>query len=493
MNVGPERIHVMNITTPVSHGFRFAPLLAPLLAAMVLAGCVTVPPSAVKPAELPPAHFRETIPGWTTAQPAEAQDRGEWWKAFADPVLDRLVERAVAGNTSIQESATRLAQARALVRSASAELAPQVGIGAGAVRQAGANTATGTRPSTLVSAGVDLSWEVDIFGKLAKTRDAAALDADARAALLQNTRLLVQAEVAQTYLALRAADTERALVRETVAAYNSSLDVTERRYRAGDVAELDVARVRTELASTEAEAFALDRRRAELEHALAVLIGEPASGFSLDAGEWTTALPVIPPGVPATVLARRPDVSAAQNGILAAQARLGVAQAAWFPDLALTASGGFASPELGDLFTRSARAWSIGALLALPIFDGGRRQAGVDSAAAQLDTALVGYRAQVLGAFREVEDQLSALRLLDEQARAQGRAVDSAARATLLSDSRYRNGYVSQLELLDARRSELRNRRAALGVKASQYAATVGLIRALGGGWDAPRKVGHEI
>jgi len=294
------------------------------------------------------------------------------------------------------------------------------------------------------------------------------------------------AEVAQTYLALRAIDTERALVRETVAAYEGTLRLTQRRHQAGDIAELDVARVESELASTESEALALDRRRAELEHALAVLVGDAASNFNLAAGEWTTALPRIPAGIPATVLARRPDVSAAQSGLLAAQARVGVARAAWFPNLSLTAAGGYASPELGDLFKWSARAWGVGALLSLPIFDGGRREAGVQGAQAQLDAAGAAYRAQVLVAFREVEDQLSALRLLQEQARAQARAVTSAKRATLLSESRYRNGMDSQLELLDARRSELRNRRQELQVRAGQYQATVSLIRALGGGWGNP-------
>jgi multidrug efflux system outer membrane protein len=475
----------------MTNGLRAA--LVPLLAAMVLAGCASVPPSAVAPVGETPVRFKESGERWTVAQPAEAQERGQWWKAFADPVLDGLVERAAANNTSIQEAASRLAQARALVRSADADRSVQLGVGGGAVRQAGANTVGGSRPSTLVQAGADLSWELDLFGRLAKASDAAALDAQARAALLQSTRLLVQAQVAQTYLALRAADAERQLVRETVTAYQGSLDLTERRYRGGDVAELDVARVRTELASTEAEALALDRQRAELEHALAVLVGEPASGFNLAVADWTTALPHIPAGVPSTVLARRPDVSAAQNSILAAQARLGVAKAAWFPDITLTASGGYASPEVSDLFKWSARAWSIGALLSLPVFDGGRRQSGVDSAAAQLDIALAGYRGQVLGAFREVEDQLSSLRILDEQAKAQGRAVDSAARATVLSDSRYRNGLVSQLELLDARRSELRNRRQALQVKSAQYGATVGLIRALGGGWDVQAKAETRI
>jgi multidrug efflux system outer membrane protein len=196
-------------------------------------------------------------------------------------------------------------------------------------------------------------------------------------------------------------------------------------------------------------------------------------------------LPVIPAGVPSTVLARRPDISAAQRSMQAAQTRVGVAEAAWFPNLSLTAFGGYASPELGDLFKWSSRAWGIGALMSLPLFDGGRRKAGVQNAEAELDAALAGYREQVLVAFKDVEDQLSALRLLAEQAEAQTRAVSSATRATTLSDARYRNGYVSQLDLLDARRSELRNRRQALQVRSAQYQATVGLVRALGGDWSA--------
>jgi len=192
---------------------------------------------------------------------------------------------------------------------------------------------------------------------------------------------------------------------------------------------------------------------------------------------------VIPAGVPSTVLVRRPDVSAAQSSMQAAQARVGVARAAWFPVFSLTANGGYAAPEIGDLFKMSTRAWGVGALLSLPIFDGGRREAGVQNANAELDIALANYREQILIAFRDVEDQLSALRLLAEQSEAQSRSVASSSRATVLSDSRYRNGLVSQLEVLDAQRSELRNRRQALQVRAAQYLATVGLIRALGGGW----------
>jgi multidrug efflux system outer membrane protein len=310
------------------------------------------------------------------------------------------------------------------------------------------------------------------------------LDAQAREALLQSARLLVHAQVAQIYLDLRATDTERALVRGTVAAYRETLSLTERRYRAGDVAELDVARARTEVAATESEGLALDRRRAELEHALAALVGEVASNFSVPADEWKSALPLIPAGVPGTVLARRPDVSAAQSSMLAAQQRVGVAKAAWFPRVALTATGGYASPDLGDLFKWSSRAWGVEALFSLPVFDGGRRDAGIQNASAELDAQVALYREQILGAFKDVEDQLSALRLLAEQAEAQERAVTSAARSTALSDVRYRSGYVSQLDLLDAQRSELRNRRAALQVRSAQYQATVALVRALGGGWN---------
>lgn len=466
--------------------------LLPLAAALVLAGCATALPTLPAGVDTP-AQFKEQRPTppasgnaqWTIAPPAEAQGRGAWWTAFNDPVLDALMERAGAGNTDIQAAAARLAQARALLRGAQAERAPQIGAGAGAERGAGANAASGATPATLLQAGLNLSYEIDLFGRLARTQDAAALDAQSRAALLQSTRLLVQAELAQTYLALRATDTERALVQDTATAYADTLRLTQRRFAAGDVAELDVIRIQTELAATEAEAIALDRARTELEHALAVLLGEPASGFSLVPDTGVRVLPAIPAGVPASVLARRPDVAAAQATLLAAQARVGVAQAAWFPRVSLTGAAGFASPELGDLFQWSARSWGLGALVSLPLFDGGRREAGLQATRAQFDEAAALYRGQVLTALREVEDQLSALRLLRDQAQAQGRAVSASQRASAISETRYRNGLVSQLELLDARRNELLNRRQAQRVQAAQQQATVRLIRALGGGWEA--------
>ncbi|EYC52202.1 RND transporter [Hylemonella gracilis str. Niagara R] len=458
--------------------------LLPLAAALLLAGCATDVPSTPATVDTPPL-FKEIQEHWTTAEPAEARDRGTWWKAFRDPVLDDLIERAANRNTDIQLAAARLTQARALVQGAQAERMPQVGAGLGTNRGAGTYTTGDTAPATVVQAKVNVSYEVDLFGRLARARDAAGLDAQARAALLQSTQLLVQAEVAETYLALRAADTEHALVSDTAAAYADTLRLTQRRYEAGDVAELDVIRIQTELAATEAEVHAVRRSRAELEHALAVLVGEAASSFTLAPATGTTALPLIPAGVPATVLARRPDVAAAQASLLAAQARVGVAKAAWFPSIALTAEAGHASPDLGDLFRWSTRAWAVGALASVPLFDGGRREAGVRSAEGQLDAAAASYRQQVLNALREVEDQLSSLRLLQEQSAAQGRAVSAAQRASTISETRYRSGFVGQLELLDARRNELLNRRQAQRVEASQRQATVRLIRALGGGWEA--------
>ena len=460
--------------------------MAAIAALLALSGCVNGPALQPTPVPPPPGAFKESSGHWSALAPADAQPRGAWWRSFDDPVLDDLLTRAGAANTSLQIAAARVVEAQALLRSTNADRIPQVGVGFGASR-ATVTPGTGTSPNealTNVNAGAAVSWQADLFGKVSKAVHAAELDEQARAALLQNTRLLVQAQVAQTYFELRALDAERDLVRDTVGAYRNTLQLTESRYKAGDVAELDFARVRTEVAETESEALSLDRRRAKTEHALALLLGEVPSGFTMAEGAWNGSPPSIPAGVPSAVLARRPDVAAAERSMQAAEARVGVARTAWFPDLALTANAGYASNDLSDLFKWSARAWGIGALLSLPVIDGGRRSANLQRANAQWDEAAGDYRENVLNAFREVEDELSEIRILGEQARAQADAVDAAVVATRLSASRYKNGYVSQLELLDARRSELDNRRRALQVRSDQYQATVGLIRALGGGWE---------
>jgi multidrug efflux system outer membrane protein len=469
--------------------------LTALLAALGVAGCTSVaPPPPVLPQM--PAAFKEADPRLVNAVSAEAQPRGEWWKAFADPVLDQLIDTAVQGNISIQLAAARLEKARAMLGNAEASRWPQAGLNGGANHQGGPliNAAGGS--GNLWTLSGNASYEVDVFGRLSKEVNAATLDAQSREALLQSARLIVQADVAQAYFGIRLLDAERAVVRHSIDTYRETLRVTERRFSMGSVAELDVARLRVDVASAEAESLALDRRRAEIEHALAVLVGQVASSFSVaevNNNNWQAALPLIPADIPSAVLARRPDIAAAQRTMVASQARLGIAKAAWFPSVSMTGQHGFASPNVRDLIMIASRAWGVGALLSLPLFDGGRKEAAVKGAAAELESALGTYREQILIAVKEVEDQLSSLRLLTAQAQAQSRALTAASRATALANSRYNSGLASQLELLDTQRNELRNRRQTLQVNLLQYQSTVGLIRALGGGWGVAKTEAQRV
>ncbi len=336
---------------------------------------------------------------------------------------------------------------------------------------------------------VDLSYEVDLFGRLHNAASAANLDAQSSQALLRDTQVLIQSRVAQSYFALRALDEDRAIVRDTLDAYRGSLKVTQHRFEEGDVAELDVARLQSEVASTEAESAALDQQRAQLAHALSILLGEPASTFDLTTTTWASqpwagAVPVIPAGIPADVLTRRPDVVASLASLEAAQKRVGIAKAAWLPTLSLTASGGYASNDLDTLFKDSAKTWSLAGILSQAIFDGGARRSGIDYAKGGLDAAFAGYQQNVLSAFADVEDQLSDLTYLQQQQVSEDQAVQSATKALAMSQSRYTNGSASQLEVLDAQRQQLAIRRQALRVRAAQYQSTVGLIRAIGGSWS---------
>lgn len=450
--------------------------LTALLTALVLAGCATTAPLNDQPVTTPVTWKAE---GWTTAAPAAAaQERGAWWQAFNDAQLDALIAEAEGQSPTLAQAAARLAQAQALVGQARSALRPNLGLAASAQR-----AGTASQAANSYALGAQLGYEIDLSGRLRGGRDAAQLDAQAQAQLYQSTRLILQADVAQTYFELRATEREHQLVRDTAASYRDALRVTERRVAAGEAAELELARLKSEAAGTDAEAAQLAQRRALLENVLALLTGQPASSLKLETTAAVAQLPAIPAGLPSTLLARRPDVAAAQSQLLAAQARLGVAQRAWFPQLALTATGGVASGDLGDLLMGAARSWTLGALFALPLFDGGARQAGVDGARAQAEGALAAHRQAVLVAFKDVEDQLATLSGLRQQHVALVEAVSAAERAATLSAARERGGIVASLERLDAQRSALRQRRAALQVEAAQAQATVGLVRALGGSW----------
>jgi len=454
--------------------------LVPLFAALVLAGCASVP--------VPEPHALPATPAaFTNASPATGAPvaQGGWWRIFADPVLDGLEDRAMAHSTTVQTAAARLVQARAITRTTDAARYPQLGLSLSSGRAGGDFNRAQDLSGTLHQLRLDASYEVDLVGRLSRASRAARLDERAAESLLADARLLVQADVAQTYFAIRALDAERALVRDTVAAYRETLSLTQRRFAAGDVSDLEVARVRTEVASNESQALALDRARVQLETALAVLTGDVPGQTALAQAQWAEALPSVPAGLPSAMLERRPDVAAARANFEAEQLRVGIAQDAWFPSLSLTAAAGGASAQLSDLFKASAGLWAVNALLNLPLLDGGRREAGVQSAGAQADEAAARYREQVLQAFKDVEDQLSGLTLLQAQREAQAEAVSAAERAMALTDSRYRNGAISQLDLLDSRRTTLANRRVALQVKAAQFQATIALVKALGGGWGA--------
>lgn len=458
------------------------------LGAVIVLGCAGCAAPMAPAPSLPatPAAFKELDPRWVAVVPADAQPRGEWWKVFGDPVLSELLEAASESSTSIQSTAARLAKARALVRTADANRKPQASLAAGLDRIGGPliNAAGGSGLLYTLAAGV--SYETDLFGRLAGESKAATLDAESREALLLSTRLAVHADIAQAYFELRLLDIERRVVRETLQAHLSALQLTRRRFELGSVAELDVARMQTDVAATEAEGFVLDRRRAQLEHAIALLAGKVASTFGISEQRDIGALPHVPAGVPSTLLARRPDIAAAQRTVLAAQARLGVAQTAWWPNVTLNGSQGFAASDLGGLFAMSARAYGVGALLALPLFDGGRREAAIEGASADLALEAANYRERILTAFREVEDQLASLRLLADHERVQVVATRSATRALEIARSRYEGGLGSQLDLLDAQRTELRHQRQLVQVRSLQFQATVGLVRALGGSWDSP-------
>ena len=456
-----------------------------VLAASLLAGCAaTTPPSPPAPLAVPAA-FRA---GPAVVEPAAASPTdGAWWQVFGDPVLDALVQRAVQGNTGLAGAAARVAAARAALGAAQASAWPQLTAQASAARQGGPLVNAAGTSGTLLTAGLQASHELDVSGRRAAGQSAAEHDLQAQQALALDAHLLVQAEVAHTYLALRATDAQRTLAQRSQQAWQQTLQITEARLGQGGVAELAVLRQRAEVQAQLADSRALDRRRAELAHALALLLREPASDFNLaEQPDWVPPLPLVPAGLPSDLLLRRPDVQAAAAQWQAAQGRRGAAERAWWPSLALTVSGGQASPTLGDLLRASMRAYSVGALLAAPLLDGGRRDAALAQARADEDGTQARHRGQVMAAFKEVEDQLVALSTLADQATHQAQAADAAGRAAAVADRLWRAGLASHLDLLEAQRAAWRSQAALLQTQAARAQATVGLVRALGGGWGTP-------
>ena len=465
------------------------PLLLLATSATTFPALPRVGPDYARPAVDAPAAYRdaENSGPWKTAEPADASVRGQWWKLFADPALDALETRALAANQDLHAAAARVEQARAAAGIARGADWPQLALDPSVTRERTSATTDNVfpqSPATTYRLPLVASWEIDLFGRVRRLTESARRDADASAATFESVRLALTAEVATNYFSYRALDRELALVRASAALRQRAFELVSARLRSGAATEFDLARAETELATADAESASLARRRSASQNALAVLVGEPASDFSLPSVDAPEALPpVVPAGLPSELLERRPDIAAAERSLAAANARIGVAKAAFFPAISLTGSAGFASGEVDRLFTSDSRVWSIGPSLYLPIFQGGRNRANLERSRAAYDESVAIFRQQILVAFREVQDALTATKFLAEQSEAQARAVVAARRATALAQSRYDSGFVPYIDVIDAQRTSLAVERASTQLGALRLTASVALIKALGGSW----------
>lgn len=413
----------------------------------------------------------------------------DWWRAYQDADLDALIQRVDVTNQTLVKSMAMLRDARAQAAAARAAYFPTVGAGASATNShvsanvVGRSLAGKTTPDALI--GFSASWEPDLFGRIGNGVDAATSRVQASADDVAAVRLTLQAEVATDYFGIRSLDRETALLKQTVQAYASVVELVNNRYRGGIAAESDLAQAQAQRDSTQAQLAELVLARTQLQHALATLVGESASTFSIAALDaYGTRLPVAPAAVPSDLLQRRPDVAAAERRVAAANAEIGVARAAFFPSLILNLGGGVESSGLAGLLTAPSRFWAVGPALAATIFDGGKRQAGVDSAHAQFDTRAAEYRETVLKAVQDVEDSYAAMRLLKVAATSQETAVDASRRALAQATDRYQKGAVAYLDVNVVEATTLTNERALEGIRRRQFAASVALFRSLGGGWQ---------
>jgi len=453
-------------------------------------------PNYKRPTAPVPTRFKEAAgepapagAGWKTAEPKDGGDRGRWWEVFGDPALNSLEEEVTVSNQSIAQAEAQFRASRAGVRLARADLFPAAGVGANAGRSSGvtnraAATPNGAPPaiSSFAVSG-DLSWVPDLFGRVRRTVEASVASAQASAADLESVRLAMHAELAVDYFALRGLDAEARLLETTVKADELALSITTNRYKQGVVSGVDVAQAETLLETTRAQAIDLQVARAQVEHAIAVLVGRPPGDFSLPPEAVAVKPPPIPIVVASELLERRPDLAVAERRVAAANAGIGVAKAAFFPTLALSASGGFQGSALSGLFSLPNRFWSLGAGLAETLFEGGQRRAASAQAVAAYDATVAAYRESVLGAFQEVEDGLAALRILAQEADQQARAVAAAEHLLALSKNRYQAGITTYLEVVTAQSAALANERAAVQLLTRRMTASVGLLGALGGGW----------
>ncbi|HEY1394667.1 efflux transporter outer membrane subunit [Roseateles sp.] len=436
----------------------------------------------------------EELGRWHPAEPADQQTPSPWWTVFGDPVLVRLEEEALKANPDVAIAMARLKQSRALTARSESARAPTVDAGFGPTRQRISGAAAGRgddapgSTQTLWRAQASVAYEVDLFGKVSAGVAAARADAAQQQALAHQMLLLVQADVARTYLSLRQLEGERRLLRETVSLREDAIRLQERKHGVGAVARHVVEQARTELYAAQAEHVAVNQQHALTSHALATLLGKAPADFALEATPLTQLSVRLPAGLPSTLLERRPDIAAAERAMAAENARIGVARAVFFPSLTLTGALGYESSDLGNLGRWSQRTFLLGPLvgtaLSLPVFDGGRRRADADRAGARYEEQVAVYRKTVLQAFREVEDALVSMRTVDERLGHLRGAEEASTNVARSARSRFAEGDVDYLIVVDAERTLLRHRQSRLQSEGERARATVDLVRALGGGWE---------
>lgn len=435
---------------------------------------------------------------WKKAEPMEAEDRGQWWKTFGDEELNALEQQALDANPSLKAAASRVEQARSVAEANFSGFLPSLDVGVNAARskpssasqaafgQPGANL----KPYTIYAARGVISYEADLFGRIRNNYRASLFESEAQSAEYRAALLALQADVATFYFSIRALDSERGMLRDTVAIREKAMRIMQKKYDVGASGEQDLTRIMTELASGKAELVALDRQRAMMEHGLAVLLGKMPAEFALKEAPLVGAPPEIPAGLPSALLERRPDIAAAQSRMQAANSRIGQARAAFFPSVNLTSSGGYESTELSDIFKWSNRTWALGQLagtaVTLPIFEIKPNMARVAQAHSSYDEAVANYRQNVLTAFRDVEDNLASQRLLAQQSQQQDIAAAASGRTSEVIGRRYEEGDVDFFQVVNAERDSLAAGRASVQVRGQRFLTTIALIRALGGGWDVP-------
>ena len=450
---------------------------------LLLTGC-SFSPKYQPPAVVVPANYK-TMAGWKTSQPRDGDLRGKWWKAFNDPELDRIEEMVDASNQTVAVAAANFQSSRAVVKQAQSQLFPTIGTNPAVTRsKLASNTNTINMAVTQFALPIDASWEIDFWGSIRNTVKASKLESLATLADLGNTRLTVHAEAAADYFQIRSLDEQANILNTTVKAYRESLKLTKARFDTGIVSDEDVAQAETQLNTAAAQATDVGIQRAQFEHALAVLAGQPASVFTIPYAPLKSKLISVPAGLPSALLERRPDVAAAERRVAAANAQIGVARAAFFPTVTLNGAVGYQSISLEKLVSGPSLLWSLGATAAETIFDAGKRQGVTDQAWASYNGTVAGYRQTVLTSFQEVEDNLSTLRILVRELEQQNAAVESSERYLSIATSRYKLGIDNYLNVITAQAVLLNNRRTAATLRLNQMNATVLLIKALGGGWD---------